>query len=506
MRKLEDKMKIFISYIFILVVSLSAKKNTKQPNVILFLIDDLGWSDIGAYGSTFHETPHVDRMAKDGSLFTDAYSASPVCSPTRASILTGKYPSRINISYISGTTGPHGPGYKLIAPKPDGNISYQEKTLAETLGSHGYKTAHIGKWHLQNHTEQGKPHYPEKHGFDENIGGFKMGQPGSYYFPFKSERHPGTNVPGLENGKEGDYLTDTLTDRAIQFIKNNKNQPFFINFWYYTVHTPIQPKKNKMAKYQAKAKKLGFPPRHQDGIPVWQSTARKQQDSPAYACMVESMDENIGRVLKTLKTLDLEEETLVIFFSDNGGLSTGPGANMPTSCLPLRAGKSWLYEGGIRVPFIMKFPGKIKSGTRIPQPVVSTDLYPTILDLLELPLCPEQHVDGKSLKPLLNGAAFLQREAIYFHYPHYHHINSMGPSGAIRKGDYKLIEIFETGEYELYNVRKDIEEKNNLVKIMPGLAKKMVQSLHKWQVESNARLNSINRNYDANQDFRKKKK
>lgn len=487
------------------ILSFSKTKQSK-PNVILFLIDDLGWSDIGINGSTFYETPVLNRMAKDGAKFTDAYAASPVCSPSRASILTGKYPSRINVSYISGTTGPKGPGYKLTAPKPDGFIAFDEISIAEALQQHDYKTVHIGKWHLQNHTDKGTSHFPENHGFDINIAGFRMGQPGSYYFPYKSEKHPSTNVPGLEDGKQGDYLTDTLTDRAISFIEKNQNQPFFINFWYYTVHTPIQPKKSKMSKYQKKAKVLGYPDRHEDGIPVWNSITRKRQDSPGYACMIESMDENIGRIMKTLTTLGLEKDTLVIFFSDNGGLSTGSSPNMPTSSLPLRAGKAWLYEGGIRVPLIIRFPGRIKPGTKIEEPVIGTDLYPTILDMLDLPLIPSQHLDGVSLKPLLKGKKSLDRDAIYFHFPHYHHINSMGPSGAIRKGDSKLIEVFETGKYELYNVRKDIGEINDLAADMPKMVKELANDLKVWRKESNARMTTINNAYDPAADWRKKKK
>ena len=499
-----------IKFLFLLPLSLaiisSAKSKTSKPNVILFLIDDLGWSDIGVNGSTFYETPVIDQLARDGATFTDAYAASPVCSPSRASILTGKYPSRINVSYISGTSGPKGKGYKLTPPQPDGFIAFDETSMAEALRVHGYKTVHIGKWHLQNHTDRGTKHFPENHGFDFNIAGFRMGQPGSYYFPFKSEKHPNTNVPGLEDGQEGDYLTDTLTDKAISFIKQNKDQPFFINFWYYTVHTPIQPKKSKMAKYQKKAETLGYPQKHQDGIPVWDSITRKRQDSPAYACMVESMDENIGRVLKVLKSQDLEQDTLVIFFSDNGGLCTGSSPNMPTSCLPLRGGKAWLYEGGIRVPLIIKFPGKIKAGTQISEPVVGTDLYPTILDFLDLPLTPHQHMDGESVKPLLAGEKSLEREAIYFHLPHYHHINSMGPSGAIRKGDFKLIEVFETGKYELYHVREDIGEHHDLAEKMPDLVGKLANDLKQWREKSNARMAVINQQYDPASDFRKKKK
>lgn len=482
-----------------------AENESAKPNVILFLVDDLGWSDIGINGSTFYETPFIDRMAKEGAQFSDAYATSPICSPSRASILTGKYPSRINVSYISGTSGPKGPGYKLVAPQPDGFIAFEETSLAEALRANQYKTVHIGKWHLQNHTDRGTSHFPQNHGFDINIAGFRMGQPGSYYFPYKSEKHPSTNVPGLEDGEEGDYLTDALTDRAISFIKDNKNKPFFINFWFYTVHTPIHPKKSKLTKYQKKAKALGYPDRHKDGITVWSSTTRKQQDSPGYASMVESMDENIGRILLTLKSLDLEKDTLVIFFSDNGGLCTGSSANMPTSGLPLRAGKAWLYEGGIRVPLIIKFPGRVKPDTKIKEPVIGTDLYPTILDLVNLPLLPKQHLDGKSLKPLLNGEKSLGREAIYFHLPHYHHINSMGPSGALRKGDLKLIEVFETGKYELYNVRKDIGENHDLASKMPKVVRNMANDLKAWRKESGARMAGINKSYDPNSDWRKKK-
>jgi len=501
-------MRIHLLFLFSLSLAFGtfAKNENSKPNIILFLIDDLGWSDIGVNGSTFYETPVIDQMAKDGALFTDAYATSPICSPSRASILTGKYPSRINVSYISGTTGPKGKGYKLTAPQPDGFIAFDETSIAEALGSHGYKTVHIGKWHLQNHTDRGTSHFPENHGFDLNIAGFRMGQPGSYYFPFKSEKHPSTNVPGLEDGKQGDYLTDTLTDKAISFIKQNKDQPFFINFWYYTVHTPIQPKKNKLEKYQKKAESLGYKQKHQDGIPVWNSMTRKRQDSPGYACMVESMDENIGRVLQTLKSEDLEKDTLVIFFSDNGGLCTGSGPNMPTSGLPLRAGKAWLYEGGIRVPLIIKFPGKIKKGITVKEPVAGTDLYPTILDYLNLPLIPDQHMDGESVKPLITNGKSLNREAVYFHLPHYHHINSMGPSGAIRKGDYKLIEVFETGNYELYNVRKDIGENHNLASTMPKVVQELADDLKTWRKKSNARMAILNKDYDPASDFRRKKK
>ena len=490
-----------------LIIFSNSYISAKKQNVILFLIDDLGWSDLSLTGSKFYETPNIDRLAKEGVFFSDAYAASSLCSPTRGSILTGKYPSRIKMTYISGTSGPKGQGYPLNAPGSAGNINPKDITLAEALRSHGYKTVHIGKWHLQNHTDQGKTHYPEKHGFDLNIAGFRMGQPGSYFFPFKSERHPSTNVPGMEKGKIGDYLTDSLTDRAIQFINENKDQPFFLNFWYYTVHTPIQAKKEKIQKYTDKAKRLGLTQRFSQGTPVWKSMSRKQQSSPAYAAMVESMDENIGRLLKSLKKQKLENDTLIIFFSDNGGLSTGSGPNMPTSCSPLKAGKGWLYEGGIRVPLIIKMPGKTKPGLKTKQPVLSTDLYPTILDLLDLPLIPEQHRDGLSLKNILNGEEKnLNRQALYFHLPHYHHINSMGPSGAIRTGKYKLIEVFETGEVELYDLENDMGENTNLTSSNPLLAKKILSQLHEWQKKSGVDMPTLNTGYLPEKDIRTKHK
>ena len=497
-------MKLF-TYLFsiLLFTVLNFSIFAKKQNVILFLIDDLGWSDLSLTGSKFYETPNIDRLASEGAFFTDAYAASPVCSPSRGSILTGKYPSRIKMTYISGTSGPKGSGYSLNAPPSEGNINPKDITLAEALRAKNYQTVHIGKWHLQNHTDKGKTHYPEKHGFDINIAGFRMGQPGSYYFPYKSERHPSTNVPGLENGKNGDYLTDALTDQAIQFIKQNKKRPFFINFWYYTVHTPIQAKKEKLQKYIDKAKRLGLSQKFNKGVPLWNSISRKEQSLPAYACMVESMDENIGRLLDSLKKQDLENETLIIFFSDNGGLSTGSGPNSPTSSFPLKGGKSWLYEGGIRVPLIIKLPGKVKAGLKINEPVIGTDLYPTILDLLELPLMPHQHKDGESLKALVNGTKEkTDRDAVYFHYPHYHPINSMGPSGAIRTGKYKLIEVFETGNVELYNLEKDLGETVDLSNSQPLLTKKILKKLKNWQKQSGVSMPTPNPDYIKDKDFR----
>ena len=483
-----------------------AKKDERSPNVILFLIDDLSWADLSLTGSKFYETPNIDRLAAEGGFFDNAYAANPVCSPTRASVLTGKYPSRLGISNHSGSRGPKGPKYMLTAPEVEAAIPHSDTTLAEALKSQGYATAHIGKWHLAKHTAKDRSDYPEKHGFDLNIAGHKMGQPGSFHFPYKSKKHPSTNVPDLEDGQDGDYLTDVLTRKAIEFIEAKQDEPFFLNLWYYTVHTPIIPKKEKLKKYQNKLKKMGMTSKAV-GVPVKQSISRAQQNSPAYACMVESMDENIGRIIDRVKELGLEDDTLVVFLSDNGGLSTGAGPNAPTSSFPLRAGKAWVYEGGIRSPLIVKLPGKVKPGVVHHEPAVSTDVYPTVLELAGIDLLPKQHLDGVSLAGLLGGTMKeLEREAIYIHYPHYHHINSMGPAGAVRVGDYKLVEIYETGELELYNLSKDLGEEENLAKQMPELSAKMAKMLDQWRKETKSAMPTKTQGYREGNDWRRKKK
>ena len=486
-------------------VNAKPESNIAKPNIVLFLIDDLGWADLGVTGSTFYETPNIDRLASEGVFFSDAYAANPVCSPTRASVLTGKYPSRIGLTNHSGSRGSMGPGHMLTPPEVKGNMPAGDTTLAEVLKQAGYSTAHIGKWHLQTHHAKGREHYPEANGFDLNIAGHKMGQPGSYYFPYTSKQHPSTNVPDMDDGKPGDYLTDALTDKAIKFIEQQGEKPFFLNIWYYTVHTPIMPNKAKLKKYRKKAKAMGLDIQDKQGIKDHQSMSRSVQSNESYACMVESMDENIGRILETLKRLKLEQDTIVVFLSDNGGLSTGPGPNMPTSNLPLRTGKAWLYEGGIRSPLIIKLPGKVKAGLRSKEPVVSTDIYPTLLELAGLPLLPQQHVDGVSLNSLLDGGEqSLDREAIYFHYPHYHHINTMGPAGAVRAGDYKLIEVFETGKVELYNLREDIGESKNLAQQNPQLTAKLTKMLHDWRKQSGALMTTPNPEYVKAKDWRNK--
>ncbi|WP_223241296.1 sulfatase [Flammeovirga sp. EKP202] len=456
------------------VFPLEAKEKKKKPNIVFILVDDLGWSDVGFNGSTFYETPNLDQFAKEGMQFKDAYTASPVCSPTRASIMTGKYPHRINFWRAT----------------PTHNLPQEDITIAEALKEGGYRTAHMGKWHLMLKNEKGKNSTPLDHGFDINIAGHGAGQPASYFFPYKSEKRKKDNVPNMEDGKEGDYLTDALTSKAIRFMEEAEDEPFFLNLWFYTVHTPVQSKPEKTKKYQKKYTRLGLGESKGTTPEVGERNHRKQQDNPKYAGMVESMDENVGRLLDYLKKSGKDKNTIVIFMSDNGGLSTIKSSKGgPTCNLPLRAGKAWTYEGGIRVPMVIRWPGVTKAGTVSQEAVISTDFYPTILDMAGLPLKPNQHLDGLSLKPLLSGKKTeLDREAIYFHYTQNHHVSGQGPSGAIRSGDFKLIERFSDKGVELYNLKEDIGEQNDLSKSNPKKVAYMTEQLHKWRKETGAEV------------------
>ena len=361
-------------------------KTVAKPNIVFFLVDDLGRQDLGCYGSRFYETPHIDALAASAMRFSDAYSASPVCSPTRASILSGKYPNRVGITRAS----------------PEASLPLSEVTLAEAFKEAGYRTAHMGKWHLQAHGEPGRKHFPEAQGFDVNIGGHAKGQPASYFYPYKAKaaKYEKNNVPNLEGGREGEFLTDRLTDEAITFMQASE-QPFLLNLWYYAVHTPVMSKPEKEAKYQKKAAGLGYKSGEELAIAEGERWHHSRQDNPRYAGLVESVDDNVGRVLAALKAMGKSENTIILFTSDNGGLSTGKGKKAPTSCLPLRAGKAWVYEGGIRQPLIVKWPGVTRPGSTSSVPVISTDFYPTLLEMAGLPLRPEQfgHVDQVSYPP-----------------------------------------------------------------------------------------------------------
>ncbi|MDE5416749.1 sulfatase [Labilibaculum sp. DW002] len=471
----------------------SKTKNSKNPpNIVFILVDDLGWSDLACYGSDFYETPNLDLLASEGIKFTNAYASCPVCSPTRASILTGKYPARLDITdWIPGRQATHAAtsGQKLLPQDFKEEMSLEEYTVAEALKDNNYKTFFAGKWHLG----EGSTYWPEYQGFDINKGGWKVGSPkGGYFSPYLN--------PRLQDGPEGEYLTDRLTDESINFLKDNKKNPFFLYLSYYTVHNPLNAKPKVIEKYRKKAKQLGinkedrFVDRSELKNVFGKGRFRERlvQDHAVYAAMVESMDENIGRLLQQIKALNLDDNTLIIFTSDNGGLSTSEGS--PTSNLPLRGGKGWLYEGGIREPLIVKWNGITKRGSVCETAVTSADFYPTILDVVGLQALPQQHPDGISLVPLLQDQDSLIRDAIYWHYPHYSNQGGR-PGGAIRSGKYKLIEFYEDMHVELYDLQDDMEERVNLANKYPKIVLDLKSKLHRWREEIHAKMPMLNPEY-----------
>jgi len=456
----------------------------RRPNIILILMDDLGWKDLSCYGSTFYETPNLDHLAAQSVRFTDAYAACPVCSPTRASIMSGKYPARVGVTNFIGG---HTQGKLIDAPYVR-QLPLSETSLATALHEGGYATWHVGKWHLGE-----RAYWPDRHGFEVNRGGCDWGMPNHGYFsPY--------GLPTLPDGPEGEYLPDRLMDEAIALIERSDGRPFFLNLWDYCVHIPIQAKADKIAKYEAKARALGldrqrtfaegeaFPCEHKKDQRV---TRRLLQSDAAYAAMIESVDENIGRLLRALEAAGQAEHTIIIFTSDNGGLATAEGS--PTCNAPLAEGKGWMYEGGTREPLFIHWPGVAAPGV-CSTPVTSPDVYPTILEMAGLPLRPEQHVDGVSLAPLLRGEGALEREAIYWHYPHYG--NQGGTPGAsLRAGDWKLIEFYEDGRLELYNLREDVSEAHNCAAEQPELATHLHRLLAAWRESVAAQLPTPNPDY-----------
>jgi arylsulfatase A len=437
--------------------------DARRPNIILILMDDLGWADVGCYGSTFYETPNIDAFAKQGMRFTNAYAAGPVCSPTRASIMCGKYPARLHLTdFLTGRADR--PSQKLLRPKVEQKLSLDEISLARAVKPAGYVTASIGKWHLG-----GEEFSPEKHGFDLNIGGSITGSPPGGYFKFKA--------PNLTARNDDEYLTDRLTEEAETFIDKNKDKPFFLYLAHYAVHIPLQGKKDLIAKYEKKDK------------------PEKGQNNPIYAAMVQSSDESVGRLLKKLDDLKLADNTVVIFTSDNGGLSVKEGPNTPsTTNDPLRAGKGYLYEGGIREPFIVRWPGVVKASSVCDVPVSSQDLYPTILQLAGVKPAEGQVIDGEGLLPLLKQTGKPAREALFWHYPHYSNQGGK-PSGAVRRGDWKLIEFYEDDHVELYNLKDDPGETTDLAKKQPEEAARLQKLLADWRKSVNAQMPTPNPDY-----------
>ncbi len=449
--------KIRISF-FIVILYIQLTIAQQNYNVIFFLVDDLGWADLGCYGSPWYETPNVDRLAEEGMRFVNAYAASPVSSPTRSAIMTGKNPARTQITQWMGWSSS-----KWEADYTH-NMPLSEVTIAEALKDGGYKTGYVGKWHLGETAE----FWPENQGFDTNIGGYSKGHPPSWFSPY--------NNPRLSDGPDGEHLTERLAQEATHFIETHKENPFLLYFALYQVHTPLAAQQSKIDKYKAKQTPFYY---GAEKVDVRNNSKTTQhQKNATYAAMVEHMDDAVGLVLDKIKTLGLENKTIVFFTGDNGGLARGNG---PTSVFPLYAGKAWIFEGGIREPLIVKWPGKTKAGSISDAFAMSMDFYPTILEMLELPPKPSQHADGKSLVPVLKDAGPTINEPLFFHYPHYHGIAGVRPSSSMRLGDYKLIEFIHDNTFELYNLKEDPRERVNLTQKEPNVANQLRWILKNWR-------------------------
>ena len=523
-----------MSKLALFVVSLSvlcanALSAEDRPNIVFFLVDDLGWSDVGCYGSSFYDTPNIDQLAADGVRFTDAYAACHVCSPTRASILTGKYPATLNLTdWLPGRR--NFPFQKLLNAEINQYLPYTETTIAEALKDHGYRTAIFGKWHLGR-----EPSTPQKHGFDIHIPNVPSNWR-TFHGPF--------GMKNLES-KRGDYLTDRLTDEAIHWLEEQRRQvdgkggqPFFLYLAHFAVHDPIQGRRDLVTKYSKKLsqkEKSSAPdfvlegnPDHPDNpsknelatliqtpeysrhkvLPRGTIKVKQKQDNVEFAAMVESVDQSLGRILDKLESMGVKENTIVIFFSDNGGMAAmnvgNPKRIVPdqnvdkaysTSCLPLRGAKGWLYEGGIRVPLIIKWPGDSKAGTVCDAPVISIDFYPTIMDMIGLADKVTDDKEGVSIVPLIRGDS-IQERAIFWHFPHYSNHGMQSPGGAIRVGKYKLLEYFENGSVQLFNLEDDIGEQNDLAKIETERTRELRSRLQEWRDSVNAQMMPPNPNYD----------
>ena len=462
------------SLIFILLILFSCNSE-KKYNLLFILVDDLGWTDVSYNYSDFYETSHIDKLSETSMLFDNAYAASSVCSPTRAAIMTGKHPARVNITdWIPGLD----PKNKLLLGPVDRNeLPLEETTIAEVLRDNNYSTFYTGKWHLGS-----EGHYPEDQGFDVNIGGFDKGSPmGGYYSPYKN--------PKLVDGPEGEYLTDRLTLETIELIKKrDPNKPFAAFLSFYNVHTPIQENKEFIDYYVEKLK--SYDNKSPQTIKEGDAITLLNQRNAKYASMVHATDNNIGRIIKYLKENDIYDNTLIVFTSDNGGLSTQRRV-APTSVYPLRAGKGWLYEGGIRIPQLIKLPNQTKSEL-ISEPVVSYDLFPTIANLLNLSYKVDD-IDGVDLSNLFIKKD-INRDFIFWHFPHYHG-SLWKPGSAIRNKDWKLIEFHEDNRLELYNLKDDISESKNLSKKFPELTKNLKNQLNEIKIKLSANSTTINKNY-----------
>lgn len=427
-----------------------------RPNFVFIFADDLGWKDTGYMGSTYYETPNIDRLAREGMIFTNAYANAPNCAPSRACLMSGQYTPRHGVYTVGTSERGKSQDRKLIPIPNTTTLDPKIVTIAERLKQVGYATAHVGKWHLGQDPDTG----PKAQGFDRNIGGVSPGHRPNYFSPY--------NADTLADGPQGEYLTDRLTDEAVQFIEAHRDRPFYLYLSHYAVHTPHQAKEDKIAHFKDKQ-------------------GNEFHHDPTYAAMIASLDDSVGRVLDTLDRLNLAENTVVVFFSDNGGY--GP----ITSMAPLRGAKGMLYEGGIREPAVVRWKGTVQGGSVCDVPTIGVDYYPTFMELAGVKNGPRQIRDGESLVPLWLQTGGLQREALYWHFPVYleGYRRKDGtwrttPAGAIRQGDFKLIEFFEDGTLELYNLKDDIGETHNLAEEFPEKTKELHGRLKAWRESLNA--------------------
>lgn len=461
------------TFFAVLLLGVTAIANEARPNIVFFLVDDLGWGAMSSYGNAYHETPNFDQLCDSGMKFTNAYSACTVCSPSRAAILTGQSPARLHLTdWIAGHERPKA---KLRIPDWSREISASHTTLPEALRENGYKTWFLGKWHLmpiydewtaeQATIEQAK-HTPEAHGFDVNIGGRAWGQPkgrGKYFYPF--------DMPGLKQGEKGQYLTDRLTDEAIGLMEGAGDEPFLLYMSYYTVHTPVMGKPELTQYFEAKRAKLDSPP--------------QDKKSAAYAAMHKSLDESVGRIVDKLDQLGVADNTIIVFTGDNGG-------DRHSVCGNLRGRKGLGYEGGVREPTCIVWPGVTEPGSVCHTPVIGMDFYPTLLEAIGADPLMEQYLDGVSLTPLLRQEGSIDRETLYWHYPHYHRTN---PYSAIRHKDWKLIKFYEEGDLKLYNLVDDPHEEKNLADARPQQANRLHQMLNSRLEEVGAQMPTPNPDY-----------
>ena len=498
----EEKMKngLHILLLLLVVQSVFAQKVTnKRPNIVMILADDLGWADLTCYGSPFYETPNLDKLAQQGIRFTNGYAACPVCSPTRASLMTGKYPIKTDVTdWIKGrqADGKAKPFEKLIAQPFQYFLPLEEETIAEVALKNQYKTFFAGKWHLGDEEK----YFPEAQGFQTNLGGTGAGSPKGYKNDSVGAFFPPYNNIRLKDGPKGEYLTDRLASDCLDFLDKNQSNPFFLMYSLYAVHNPLQAPADLVKKYKAKQKTLAFDDKKRfRKDEAWMKNEkdwrqRTVQDNAIYAAMIENMDANVGRILKKLSDLGLDDNTIVVFTSDNGGLSTAEGS--PTVNGDLRAGKGWLYEGGIKVPTIMRWTNQIKAGQVSDIPLSTIDFFPTFEKAMNNKSVIDKAIDGSNIIDLLKNEQKSKQRTLFWHYPHYSNQGGK-PGAAMVQGDYKLILNYEDNSLELYDIKHDIGEKNNLSVSEKARAKRYKKALDKWLAANHAKFPVGNAAYNA---------